>query len=183
MNDYSFYINPSEYEQAQANGISAKCLEGRIRKMGWGKQRAITQPVQKRRPFQKSSHWAKIAEQNGIEYHTFYHRVHAYGWTPERAATQPIVDLRKLMVELYEKQRKYPKKYYDLAKANKISKATFTNRMRQGWTLKMAATVPVMSRKEVASRGGMASAKKVLASRSREFDRRRILLGAGPGNG
>jgi hypothetical protein len=42
---YDYYITPEEYEEAERNGISRKHVNYRIRQFGWGKQKAITTPV------------------------------------------------------------------------------------------------------------------------------------------
>ncbi|WP_261795499.1 hypothetical protein [Bacillus licheniformis] len=46
FNPYDFYITPEEFAQAEANGICKDTLIWRVRRQGWSKQRALTEPVQ-----------------------------------------------------------------------------------------------------------------------------------------
>lgn len=171
----SWYITPSEYEQAAKNGISAKCLTDRVRRYGWDIKRAVTQPIQNQRPNGSLSHWTKIAETNGVCRKTFYERINQLGWTLERAATTPTLDKKEVLAEIREKRRKIPQKYYDLAKANGIKRTTLTGRVLQyGWPLEKAATTPAMTFSEAGVKGGKSLAERTAGSRSREYERCRV---------
>jgi len=79
------YITPEEYEAAAARGISARTLNLRIQTYGWPKERALTEPPQRRTDW---DHWYEVADRHGIARQTFRARVYR-GWPPERAATEP----------------------------------------------------------------------------------------------
>ncbi|GIM47011.1 hypothetical protein DNHGIG_25600 [Collibacillus ludicampi] len=146
MNLYDFYITPDEYEQAAKNGIRPALLEVRIRSLGWPKSKAINTPPHKKKRL--SSNWIKLAEQNGICYSTFKHRVNQLGWDPERAATQPLQDRRAQAKYAYERSRKYPAQYLELARQNGINERTFHRRIKSGWDIEKAATRPPMTGRE-----------------------------------
>lgn len=78
-------LTSTDFIKAASNGINASALKERI-KMGWEKERALTQPIRK----SDRSKWLKIALKNGIEMKTFDARVTQYGWSYERAATQKV---------------------------------------------------------------------------------------------
>lgn len=144
--DYNYYITPEEYERAELNGVSAPTLEFRIRSLAWPKEKAVSTPPVQRRKYKEMS---KLAEQNGICYSTFKARVNRYGWDVERAATQPLQDRQAQGKRAKEQNRKYPKEYLDLAKANGISYSTFWSRIIHGWPFDKAATTPLMTRREI----------------------------------
>lgn len=180
----SWYVTPEQYQQAQANGINPERLTERVRRLGWPIEKAITQPIQAQRTHGSLSEWVKIAEQNGICRKTFYDRINQMGWTEEKASTQPVSDRRELLARNREKQRKIPKCYHDLAKKNGIKRTTFINRVRQhGWSFEMAAITPVITRSEAGKKGGMVNAEKTFAGRNQEFERGRVCVSAGSGEG
>lgn len=146
MNIYDFYITPDEYTRASTYGVRPALLEVRIRSLGWEKQRAITTP-----PHDKKSltEWVEIAKANGICYSTLRYRANRLGWDIDRAATQPIQNRKEQAKRAYEKSRKYPKKFKDLAIKNGISERTFHQRMKSGWDLETAATRPIMTYREI----------------------------------
>jgi hypothetical protein len=150
MSVYDFYITPEEYEIAEQNGISNTTLNQRVRELGWEKERALTEPP--RGQFKRyDKDLLDIAKQNGIPYNTFYHRVNRDGFTPEDAATAPLMETSEVVKRARKaRRRKYPLKYINLAKENGISYGTFCKRVRRGWTLEDAATIPLISRKEIA---------------------------------
>jgi len=146
---FEFYVSPEDYQTALSNGICADTLENRIRRHGWHKERAITEPPQKRTNLKEL---VKIAEQNGIPYHVIQKRMYD-GWDAERATTQPLTNKADLVRKQHEKNRKYPKQYVDRAKENGIPYKTFTWRMRQGWSLERASETKVMTPQEVGAAG------------------------------
>lgn len=144
---YQFYITPDEYDKASKNGIRPALLEVRIRTLAWEKDKAINTPPLKFKRIPKE--WVEIAKDNGICYSTLKYRTNTLGWDIERAATQPLQDRQAQAKLAYEKSRKYPKEYVDLAKLNNISLRTFHNRMESGWSLEDAATKPIMTSREI----------------------------------
>jgi len=139
---YEFYVTPDEYLIAEQNGISPANVDSRIRRLGWRKKRALTEPCRKRTDLSKL---AKIAQSNGIPYRTMQRRIER-GWTPEEAATRPLIDKVKQIVEVQQNNRIYPQKYVERANENGIRYPTFTERMRQGWTLEEASETRTFGR-------------------------------------
>lgn len=78
------YITEEEYELAADFGISRKVLEQRLRRHGWSRHKALTQPVQERG---KLNRWKQVAMKHGINESTFLQRVNNLGWHPALAAT------------------------------------------------------------------------------------------------
>ena len=148
-NPYDYYIAPEEYEIAAKNGISPARLEVRIRSLGWSKQRAMTEPPQKKKP-RIPREIIELAERHGIKYNTLRYRVHHLGWDMRRAATQPLQDRRAQAKRAVEACRKYPVELIELAKKNGISDDTFRRRVRESkWDMMRAATTPVMTPREI----------------------------------
>jgi hypothetical protein len=146
VNIYDFYITPDEYTRAVENGVKPTLLEVRIRSLGWDKIKAInTKPHTK----QSLKKWVKIAEANGVCYSTLRYRANRLGWDLERAATQPLQDRKAQAKYAYEKSRKYPKEYKDLALKNGIPERTFHRRLESGWGLEEAATKQIMTSSEI----------------------------------
>ena len=82
----------------------------------------------------------EIAEKNGISKDTLNFRIRRMGWNKEKALTKP--------------PRKYTDraKQIEIAKANGISRATFYDRLSDGWKVEDAYTVPVLSSKQILER-------------------------------
>jgi hypothetical protein len=148
MSGYEFYISPEDYATAWENGISPQTLNVRIRRFGWDKQRAVTQPPQIKK--HRHPELREIAKQNGISEGTFYFRIRR-GWDPEAAATTPLLPSQSRAAEA---RRIIPKELQELATKNGIPYATFYCRIFQsGWDPKRAATEPVWTRKQVSAAG------------------------------
>lgn len=146
MDIYDFYITPEEYKKAAVNGVSKPLLEVRIRTLAWSKERAInTLPHDKK----SLADWVKIAANHGICYSTLRYRANRLGWDLEMAATQPLQDRKIQAKRAYEKSRKYPKEFKELAEKNGISERTFHHRLESGWNIEKAATRPIMTPREV----------------------------------
>ena len=81
-----------------------------------------------------------IAEKHGISKDTLNFRIRRMGWKKEKALTT--------------KPRKYTNraKQVEIAKANGISRATFYDRLSDGWKVEDAYTVPVMDSKQILER-------------------------------
>lgn len=80
------YVTDEEYACALVYGIPKERVDDRIRKLGWSKNKAITQEIT--RPNLKK--WIKIAESNGICRNTFISRHYELGWSLEKASLCPI---------------------------------------------------------------------------------------------
>ena len=143
MKVYDFYITPEEYKRALENGICKSTLEGRIRNLGWAKEKAINHPPQRR---VKRSEWCQIAKENGISEVTFYSRINKYKWNVEKAATEPIHVLAG------RRRRKYSEEVYISLEKNGISRKTFYNRISQGWSLERAMTEKKYTKEEKAKK-------------------------------
>lgn len=158
MDCYDYYITPDEYITANENGISKKLLEIRIRTLGWSKERALTEKPKERK---SKKEWIKLAKSNGICEGTFLNRVRKLKWTEEKAATMPVANRENLLTTIREKQRKYSKEILSLAKKNGINYNTFWTRVkRSNMSLYDAATIPIMTREEVARCGNEAYVRK-----------------------
>lgn len=94
---YSFYITPEQYAVAEQNGISARLVTERVRRLGWSVKRAISTPPQKHHDRAK---WLEIANQNGISTVTFYGRVRKGGMDPEAAAMTPIMPKSEIIQKM-----------------------------------------------------------------------------------
>lgn len=82
----NIYVTDKEYALAKRYGIPKGRVDARIRKLGWSKNKAITQKII--RPNLKK--WIKIAKSNGICRNTFISRHYVLGWSLERASTMPL---------------------------------------------------------------------------------------------
>lgn len=140
MNVYDFYITPEEYNIAKKNGISANCLNQRIRLYGWNKKKAITMSPQSQKDH---GDWLNVARSNGITKQTFYSRIHKYGWSEEKAATEPTQ-------KPTGRKFKYGKEVYERALSNGINIKTLHCRVRRGWALERACTEKLLNPKEIA---------------------------------
>jgi len=150
---YEFYISPSELDLAEQNKISSDTLIKRIRLLGWGKERALTEPCRKRTDL---SEWSKIAEGNGISYKTMQRRIER-GWSRKDASTIPLIDKSKKMLQMHQTNRKYPLEVVEKALSIGVNYPTFTERMRLGWTLEEASETKVLTRIEISMKGKEAS--------------------------
>ncbi|MFN2746943.1 hypothetical protein ACINLE_17610 [Bacillus sp. z60-18] len=163
FNPSDWYITPQEYERAAQHGVSKKRLNERIRQYGWGKERAITTPVQKRTTRAK---WVEVAEANGIPRYTFYSRVCVLAWDEEQAATVPTLGRSETMRRGQKKSprskyRRFPAELIEQAKSNGINYNTFCFRVNKlGMEPSEAAIKPVRSHKEVSSLGLTACKEK-----------------------
>ncbi len=140
FNPYDYYITPDEYEEAARNGVTARCVNWRIRNSGWSKKRAITTPIMERKD---RSEIAAKAREHGIGYGCLMRRLYI-GWDEERAATKPVRSAEEHSANakrMSEMNRKYPLEILEIAKQNGIQYSTFTYRARAGWDMVRAATM------------------------------------------
>lgn len=153
-NPYDWYITPEEYETAAANGISSSTLEARIRRLGWPKERAITEPPRKSKITREI---VELAQRNDISYQTLYWRIRS-GWAPDRAATEPPLSHAERIKRASDANRKIPAELVDLAKRHGVKYVTFYKRVSEmGWDPVTAATKPPMTRCEI---GRLVKAKR-----------------------
>lgn len=138
-NLYDFYITPEEYIIAENNGISKTTLETRIRKLGWTKEKALNQEVQKKKD---NSKWYKVAEQNGISKQLFITRINKNKWDPEKAANEPVKYTG-------ERNRKYSDEVYRTLEDNDISRGLFYDRIRRGWSIEKAMTTKKFTTEQI----------------------------------
>ena len=141
INIYDYYITPDEYAEAERNGINARCLNSRIRSQAWPKRKAITTPKGLKTD---RSHLKSMLINHGISHIQFNNRLR-WGWDELRAATTPIQDkegLRRQFFQMIEQIRKYPREIVDLASNNGIKYETFRHRVKAGWSIELASTLP-----------------------------------------
>ncbi|MFN2746935.1 hypothetical protein ACINLE_17650 [Bacillus sp. z60-18] len=157
FNPYDFYITPEEFAQAEANGICKDTLIWRIRRQGWSKQRALTEPVKVYDRVSYATEWEKwegVAKENGVSRGLFRGRV-ARGWDSKKAATTPKIDRNEHCRRMHElsprtRRRKFSEDLVKLAESNGVSYATLQCRVTaRGWNPHTAATTPIMSRQEI----------------------------------
>lgn len=141
FNPYDYYITPEEYIQAELMGISHEHLNRRIRGFAWDKKRAINTPV---KIYKDRSAITIVARDSHIPYKNLMARIYL-GWDEVRASTTPVRD-KKWKSEngrrISALNRKYPLEYITLAKENGIPYSSFTRRMRAGWDIHRASTLP-----------------------------------------
>lgn len=89
------YITEEEYELAADFGINRNLLNARIRRLGWDRHKALTEPVKKR---VSNARWRERAEGNGICYSTFMNRVYVLGWDRDVAASKPPMERREIQI-------------------------------------------------------------------------------------
>ncbi|MEK3814216.1 hypothetical protein [Bacillus sp. FSL K6-1284] len=167
-NPYDYYISPEEFAKAEANGISKDTVVGRIRRQGWDKQRALSEPVRFADRSRFAADWAiygKVAERNGVSRAAFRVRVYR-GWSAEKAASTPKVEKKEQIKRMTErsprtKYRKFPEEIVKLAELNGIRYGTLKSRaVRSGWDMYTAATTPVMTCREAQQKAVQALKRK-----------------------
>lgn len=146
-NPYDYYITPEEYAEAERNGIHARLLEVRIRRLGWEKGRAIITPPRVRKL--TDPELRSLAKAQGISYNTFWHRIYR-GWDEKRAANTTLQEAEEQRkdnaIRVCKMNRKYPQELVDLAAKNGICYGTFYGRVNYSkWDLNTVATKPVSS--------------------------------------
>lgn len=80
----------------------------------------------------------EIAEKNGISRDRVIDRFYSDGWSKRRAITQPV---RKISAERA--------KYREIAEQHGITNENFSNRVRRGWTLDEASSIPIGQGREL----------------------------------
>lgn len=156
-NVYEFYITPSDYKEAEKNGICRRLLDARIREFGWDKDAAVTKRPKYNKELKK---YIEIARLNGIKEPTFLTRVRKLKWELDRACTEPVKSRKECADLIGGSNRKYPKEVYEKLDKNGIDRETFRKRMLKGWTIEEAMTRKPMSKAEVSLLGNIAYREK-----------------------
>ncbi|MEY9975274.1 hypothetical protein [Lysinibacillus sp. RC79] len=78
-----------------------------------------------------------IAKRNGISRECVNDRIRGRGWSKERALNTPV-----------QKKNRFSREILEKAKSNDIQLQTFRERVRRGWDIESAATVPPIPREE-----------------------------------
>ena len=144
---HDYYISPEDYEIAKKRGISNSTLYARVYRLRWSKQRAMTEPVRKRREI--GSHYRRQAIKNDIPITTYDSRIRR-GWCPKRASTEPVKSKEERIDIMKENNRRYPEWVHDNLKKHNINYITFYTRMnnsKRKWTLEEASTKPPIKKK------------------------------------
>lgn len=142
FNPYDYYITPEEYEEAARNGLTRQHVNDRIRKLGWEKQKAITLELQK--TFTDRTVIYALAKAHGITNKMVRKRL-SLGWSDMKAATAPPEDIESRNERARHmglRKRKVPIEILDLALNNGISNHLYRVRIRRGWDLSLASTIP-----------------------------------------
>lgn len=157
------YLTPTDYDIAKANGISEKTLYVRVYRLGWKKERALTEPLQSRRDLQAilTDEVRAVLELNDIPVTLFKLRIRR-GWSIERASTESKGNY------LERARSKYPLELIQKAESNGVSYNTFIRRVKEGWDIYEASEVKPLSKTEAArlsKSGGYIVNKEVIVSR------------------
>lgn len=136
------YIQDSDYEIAEVNGISRSAVYNRVYSYGWSIKDAITKPTSKRS--KEKAEFARIAVKNGISRDVFYCRVRK-GWDLRKASTEPVLSRKEVALRVAESQRTILSiGRRKIAEANGIPYSTVISRIRKyGWSVQRAITEPV----------------------------------------
>lgn len=128
------YLTPQDIETAMKNGISEERAKARFYKMGWTKQRAITQQLKK-----PKYDWLKYKDKSLVAMTTFYQRIQK-GMTPEEAAFTPPVQLGGRL----DRPVKITKQHIQRAEKNGIKYTTLCHRVYgYRWDVERAVTEPI----------------------------------------
>lgn len=150
----TIYITPDEYSIAEANGISMKLVNNRVRERGWCKRRAITTPVGVYRGIDENDKWLKLALENDIPRYTYLRRIRDYGWDEQEAATRPVLQREEHIARLNVQRSAFTVEDYEIMEKNGIPRGVASNRVNTyGWSVQEAITTPVMNRIEATKYG------------------------------
>jgi hypothetical protein len=131
------YLTPQDFETAKKNGISEERAKARFYKLGWTKQRTITQKTRK-----PQHDWFKYKDKSLVSMQTFYQRIKK-GMSPEEAALTPPVPLGGRL----DRPMKITKEHIERAAKNGIKAATLNHRVYgYRWDVERAVTEPINER-------------------------------------
>jgi len=94
-------ITSEQVETALNNGLKRHNVQTRV-DMGWPIEKAITQPVLRKRRLRYTEQDEIEAQLNGILVGTFRSRVNNFKWSVERAKTEPINHISQRGLTLME---------------------------------------------------------------------------------
>lgn len=138
------YITDDDYLKAEANGVSQRALEQRVRNLGWDVDRAVKTPIKNN--FRPNGRWKRWKDIAVVGYATFASRINN-GWSEEAAATTPTLSRKECSARGKTVQMQkacIPLDKIQIAEKNGIRRATAYMRVNvYGWTIEEAITTPV----------------------------------------
>lgn len=142
------YVTPEDYAIAEANGLTAKHVYDRVYVMGWTVERAISQPLRKK----KSTHdWEKWEHVAVVSKQLYLARVR-YGWTHEKAAMTPKLPKDRTWNKQHRRSKFLTVEQEKIMRQNGLSRCTVLARvLRSNWSIEKAITTPAMTKQEVAA--------------------------------
>lgn len=144
MGNY-FYITPEDYRIAEGNGLSRKDVYRRVYEENWSIKRAITTPKRKIKPMTKYTEKQKsIIKENGLTTRIVSQRI-CRGWDIERAINIPFVKPKEKASG--RGRYKYSDEIINIVLSNGIKLDTFYRRVRDGWSISDASTIPTGTKK------------------------------------
>lgn len=123
------YITDEDYAEAEKNGISKDNLNNRVRRYGWGVDRAIRTPLKKGK---FSEEQKDLMQKSNVNIDTIKYRVN-HGWSFEDAISIPSYSLHTI--------KKYPEEIIQKAAANGINYSCFKQRVNKGWSIEEACNI------------------------------------------
>lgn len=126
-----------DFETAASNGIPRSLLHQRYYQSDWTKERATTEPVNKKKPSEHAP-YIVIAESNGIARSTYLTRIRE-GLSKEDASTKPV-SKRGRPAGSHRKDRLYTDEQLAIANSRGISRQMLNGRLKRGWHLERALT-------------------------------------------
>jgi hypothetical protein len=133
----SFYLQDSDYEVAEMNGIDRETLYQRVYIRNWPVLKALTTPKQTRKILYPD--YQEQCEANGISRSTFNERVRR-GATPEDAASKPV----ERTIHFKKRESKLSQGLLKQAEANGIPAKTVSMRVYgYKWDVQRAITEPI----------------------------------------
>ena len=141
--DYSYYITPQQYEIGLSNGISHSTLTFRVRRYGWGINRACNEPVKQQNA--TSEEIKMVLKQNNISVRTFKRRINA-GWDSEKAIKTPPLTRQEALTLTANRRRKISEESYLKAESIGVNRNTLAKRLSMHWTLDRAINTPTFNR-------------------------------------
>ena len=142
MKNY-FYITPKDYEAANKIGLSKNDVYRRVYEENWSIERAISTPKMKMKPMTKYTEEEKeTIKKNGLTTRIVSQRV-CRGWSIEKAINTPPIQPQQ---KAHGRGRyKYNDEIINTVISNGIKLDTFYRRVRNGWSIDDASTIPTGS--------------------------------------
>lgn len=131
-----YYLQPIDFERAEANGISARLLKDRYYYKNWNKERAMTEPPVKQLP----KELIEQAKAHGIELRTLHWRLQNTDLTPKEAATLSTEEMFERRIA--RQSTVLSAEIKALAEKNGLQYMTVYRRVKNGMDPVKAATQP-----------------------------------------